>query len=69
MDYNYILDKLDYISQSGTVLTRDCKYEPACNVAVMLRGIQQLIRTIQDEANKEQEALDKGEENIEDEEL
>lgn len=43
MDYNYILDKLDYISQSGTVLTMDGKYEPAWNVAVMLRGIQQLI--------------------------
>ena len=69
MDYNYILDKLDYISQSGTALTMDGKYEPAWNVAVMLRGIQQLIRTEEDEANKEQEALDKGEENIEDEEL
>lgn len=32
MDYNYILNKLDYISYSGTVLTSDGKYEPTWNV-------------------------------------
>lgn len=32
MDYKYILDKLDYISHSGTVLTSDGRYEPAWNV-------------------------------------
>lgn len=56
MDYKYILDKLDYIAHSGTVLASDGRYEPAWNVAVMLREIQRLIRTIQDEANKEQES-------------
>lgn len=29
MDYGYILDKLDYISHSGTLLISDGKYEPA----------------------------------------
>lgn len=56
MDYKYILDKLDYIANSGTVLASDGRYEPAWNVVVMLREIQRLIRTIQDEANKEQES-------------
>lgn len=56
MNYKEILDKLDHIAHSGTVLTSDGKYEPTWNVAVMLRGIQQLIQTIQDEANKEQES-------------
>ena len=66
MDYKYILDKLDYISYNGTTTIGD-RYDPALNVSVMIRGIHKLIQTIQDEANKEQEALDKGEENIEDE--
>lgn len=56
MDYKYILDKLDYIAHSGTVLASDGRYEPAWNVVVMLREIQRLIRTIQNEANKEQES-------------
>lgn len=56
MDYKYILDKLYYIAHSGTVLVGDGRYEPAWNVAVMLREIQQLMRTIQDEVNKEQES-------------
>lgn len=55
MDYKYILNKLDYISQSGTVLKSD-GYDPAWNVALMLHEIQKLIRIIQDEANKEQES-------------
>lgn len=55
MDYKYILDKLDYISHSGTILQSN-GYDPAWNVALMLHEIQKLIRIIQDEANKEQES-------------
>lgn len=29
MNYEYILDKLDYISHSGTILTSDGRFEPA----------------------------------------
>lgn len=56
MNYKEILDKLDHIAYSGTVLLEEGKYEPAWNVIVMLREIQCLIRTIQDEINKEQES-------------
>lgn len=56
MNYKEILDKLDHIAYSGTVLLEEGKYEPAWNVTVMLREIQCLIRTIQDEINKEQES-------------
>lgn len=56
MNYKEILDKLDRIAYSGTTLIEKGKYEPAWNVTVMLREIQRLIRTIQDEINKEQES-------------
>lgn len=55
MNYKEILDKLDRIAYSGTALLEKGKYEPAWNVTIMLREIQRLIRTIQDEINKEQE--------------
>lgn len=55
MDYDYILRKLDYISEAGTMIT-ERGYDPAWNVAVMMYRVQQLIRIIQDEANKEQES-------------
>lgn len=56
MNYEYILDKLNYIAYSGTVLIDSGKYEPAWNVAVMLKEIQHLILALQDEINKEQES-------------
>ena len=56
MNYKEILDKLDRIAYSGTALLEKGKYEPAWNITVMLREIQRLIRTIQDEINKEQES-------------
>lgn len=52
MDYEYILDKLGYISEAGTILSPN-GYDPAWNVTVMMYRVQQLIRTIQDEINKE----------------
>lgn len=55
MDYDYILRKLDYISEAGTMIT-ERGYDPSWNVAVMMYRVQQLIRIIQDEANKEQES-------------
>lgn len=55
MDYNYILRKLDYISEAGTVISQQ-GYDPAWNVALMMYRVQQLIQIIQDEANKEQES-------------
>ena len=56
MNYEYILDKLNYIAYSGTVLIDSGKYEPAWNVAVMLKEIQHLILALQDAINKEQES-------------
>lgn len=55
MDYDYILRKLDYISEAGTIMSQQ-GYDPAWNVALMMYRVQQLIQIIQDEANKEQES-------------
>lgn len=55
MDYDYILHKLDYIAEAGTVISQQ-GYDPSWNVALMMYRVQQLIRIIQDEVNKEQES-------------
>ena len=55
IDYKYILGKLDYISEAGTIISQK-GYDPAWNVALMMHRTQQLIRILQDEANKEQES-------------
>lgn len=55
MDYDYILRKLDQISEVGTIISQQ-GYDPAWNVALMMHRVQQLIQIIQDEANKEQKS-------------
>ena len=56
MDYNYILDKLEYTLHTGTILDPQGNYNPAWNVACMMKDIAQLIRTIENEINQEQES-------------
>ncbi len=55
MNYACILNELSHISEAGTAVSQN-GYNPAWNVAVMMYRIQQLMITIQDEANKEQES-------------
>ncbi len=55
MDYAYILNELAYISEAGIIVSQN-GYNPAWNVAIMMYRIQQLMITIQNEANKEQES-------------
>lgn len=56
MDYTYILDKLEYTLHTGTILDPQGNYNPAWNVACMMKDIAKLIRTIEDEINQEQES-------------
>lgn len=51
VDYDYILNKLNAISESATLTTHE-GYNPAYNVALMLDKIQKLVRIISNETDK-----------------
>lgn len=51
VDYDYILNKLNDISESATLTIHD-GYNPAYNVALMLDKIQKLVRIISNETDK-----------------